>query len=56
MLGDQDLATVNHESERMKASIKNLHLIIVEGAGHTASIEEPQAINAALQNFYNELS
>jgi len=31
-------------------------LIIVEGAGHTVSVEEPQAKIAALQNFYNELS
>lgn len=56
MVGDQDVATIPHKSERMKASIKNSKLLIIQGAGHTASVEEPQAINAALQNFYNELS
>ena len=56
MVGDQDVATVTHKSERMKACIKNSKLIIIEDAGHTASVEEPQAINVALQNFYNELS
>lgn len=56
VVGDQDIATVTHKSERMNASIKNSRLIIIEGAGHTASVEEPQAINAALQNFYSELS
>jgi len=56
MVGDQDVATVTQKSERMKVSIKNSQLIIIEGAGHTASVEGPQAINVALQNFYNELS
>lgn len=56
MVGDQDVATIPQKSERIKASIKNSKLIIIQGAGHTASVEEPQAVNAALQNFYNELS
>ena len=56
MVGGQDVATIPHKSERMKASIKNFKLFIIQGAGHTASVEEPQVINAALQNFYNELS
>ena len=56
MVGDQDVATIPQKSERIKASIKDSKLIIIQGAGHTASVEEPQAINAALQNFYKELS
>lgn len=56
MAGDQDVATIPQKSERIKASIKDSKLIIIQGAGHTGSVEEPRAINAALQNFYNELS
>ena len=56
MVGDQDVATILHKSERMNESIKNSRLLVIQGAGHTASVEEPQAINAAFKNFYNELS
>ena len=53
---DQDVATVTQKSERMKANINNSELIIIEDTGHTASVEEPQAIYVALQNSYNVLS
>ena len=56
MFVDQDVATVTQKSGRMKANIKNSQLIIIEDTGHTASVEEPQAIYVALQNSYNVLS
>jgi 3-oxoadipate enol-lactonase len=55
IVGDQDRATVPAKAERMHARIKGSKLVIVPGAGHTSSVEEPQAVNAALQDFLSRL-
>jgi 3-oxoadipate enol-lactonase len=49
--GDQDVAVVTERSRRMQERIPGARLAIVPGAGHTASVEEPAAVNAALQEF-----
>lgn len=56
MVGEQDMVTIPQKSECLIAIKKDSELIIMQGAGHTAFIEEPPAVNAALQKFYNELS
>ncbi len=56
IVGDQDVATVPEKSERMHAAISGSKLVIVEGAGHSSTIEEPVAINAAIADFLNSLS
>jgi pimeloyl-ACP methyl ester carboxylesterase len=51
MVGDQDVATPLIRAERIHARIHGSKLIHIPGAGHTSTIEEPEAVNAALEAF-----
>lgn len=51
IVGGQDTATVPAKAERMHAGIRGAKLVVVAGAGHTATVEEPEAVNAALEDF-----
>jgi pimeloyl-ACP methyl ester carboxylesterase len=51
IVGDQDTATIPAKSERMHSQIRNSQLIIIPGAGHTSTIEEPEAVNNVLIGF-----
>jgi pimeloyl-ACP methyl ester carboxylesterase len=55
MVGDQDVATVPTKSERMHAKIENSQMVIVPGAGHTSSVEEPAFINQQIREFLGTL-
>ena len=55
IVGDEDVATVPAKSERMNQAIKNSKLHIIKEAGHTSSIEQPEAINAILKDFLSKL-
>lgn len=51
LVGDEDVATVPAKSERMHAAIKGSQLEIIPRAGHSSSIEHPEAVNQSLQAF-----
>lgn len=51
VVGDQDVAIVPANAERMHARIPDSRLVVVPGAGHTSTVEEPEAVNAALATF-----
>jgi 3-oxoadipate enol-lactonase len=51
IVGDQDVATVPAKAKRMHARIPDSRLLVVSGAGHSSTIEEPGAVNAALEEF-----
>ncbi len=51
LVGDQDLATPPARSERIHARIAGSRLRGLPGAGHTSTIEEPAAVNAAIADF-----
>jgi pimeloyl-ACP methyl ester carboxylesterase len=51
MVGDQDVATVPAKAERIRDAIAGARLVIIPGAGHTSSAEEPAFVNAALEEF-----
>ncbi len=51
VVGDQDVATVPAKAERMHARIHGSRLVVIPGAGHTSTVEEPEAVNAALVEF-----
>ena len=53
IVGDQDIATVPAKAERMHARIRGSKLVTIPGAGHTSTVEEPEAVNAALEEFLN---
>lgn len=51
VVGDEDVATVPMKSERMHAAIKDSKLAVIPKAGHSASIEEPEAVVHAMEEF-----
>ncbi len=51
IVGDQDVATVPAKAERMHAAIPGSTLAVIPGAGHTSTVEEPEAVNQALDVF-----
>lgn len=51
LIGDQDVATVPAKSEPMRQRIEGSKLVVIPGAGHTSTIEEPAAVNAAMESF-----
>lgn len=55
VVGDQDVATVPEKSHRMHARIPGSELVVVPGAGHTSTVEEPAAVTAAIEAFLGKL-
>jgi 3-oxoadipate enol-lactonase len=51
MVGDQDVATVPAKAERIAARIAGARLVVIPGAGHTSSAEEPAFVNRELSAF-----
>ena len=51
IVGDQDVATVPAKAERMHTGIPNSKLVVIPGAGHTSTVEEPVAVTAAMEEF-----
>ncbi len=54
LVGDEDVATVPEKSERMHAALDGSRLVVLEGAGHSSTIETPAAVNRALEEFLQE--
>jgi pimeloyl-ACP methyl ester carboxylesterase len=55
IVGDQDVATVPAKAERMHQRIRGSKKVVIPGAGHTATVEEPEAVNKALKAFLDSL-
>ena len=55
MVGEQDTATVPAKAERIHAAIPQSRLVRIAKAGHSSSIEQPTAVNAALDEFLGSL-
>ena len=51
LVGDQDVATPPAVAQRIHARIPQSQLAIIPGAGHTSTVEEPEAVNAAILAF-----
>jgi pimeloyl-ACP methyl ester carboxylesterase len=56
IIGDQDVATVPAKSELMHARIPNSKLVVIPGAGHTSTVEEPASVTAAITEFLASLA
>jgi pimeloyl-ACP methyl ester carboxylesterase len=54
-VGDQDLALPPDNSERLHAGIEGSKFVVIPGAGHTSTVEEPTVVNAAIDEFLNEI-
>ncbi|MDX2304393.1 MAG: alpha/beta hydrolase [Microscillaceae bacterium] len=55
MVGDQDVATVPAKSERIKSQIPQAELVIIPGAGHTSTVEEPEFVNQKILEFLEKI-
>lgn len=55
IVGDEDTATVPAKSERMHQKIAGSELVIIPRAGHSSTIEEPEAVNTAIDAFLAEI-
>ncbi|MCB0639244.1 MAG: alpha/beta fold hydrolase [Lewinella sp.] len=56
MVGDEDVATVPAKAEYMHQHINGSDLVRIPRAGHTSSVEEPDAVNAAIDVFLARLA
>lgn len=51
IVGEEDVATTPGKSHQMHAHIPNSTLITIPDAGHVTPVEEPAAVNGALDDF-----
>lgn len=56
IVGDEDVATPPSRARRMHEAISGSRLVTITGAGHSSSIEQPEAVNLALRDFYSSLN
>ena len=55
IVGDQDVARTVEEAKRLKEMIPHARLVIIEGAGHSSALEEPEAFTHAIEEFLKEI-
>lgn len=55
MVGEEDVATVPAQAERIQARIAGSRLVKIPRAGHSSTIEEPEAVNTAIKAFLSSL-
>lgn len=55
VVGDEDIATIPAKSRRMHTAIKGSQLVVIPHAGHTSTIETPDAVTQALTEFFHHL-
>ncbi len=51
IVGDEDVATVPAEAERIHQALRGSQLVVIPRAGHSSTIEQPAAVNAAIAAF-----
>jgi 3-oxoadipate enol-lactonase len=56
IVGDEDVAVPLAYSQRLHERIAGSRLEIIPHAGHTSTVEEPTAVNAAITNFLDGLA
>jgi pimeloyl-ACP methyl ester carboxylesterase len=54
LVGDQDLPTFQRFADELASSIVGARRVVIAGAGHMATLEEPDAVNDALLAFLSE--
>ena len=55
LVGDEDVATVLTKSEGMHNTISGSKLVIIPQAGHTSTVEQPEAVNNAIGKFLSTM-
>jgi len=54
--GQDDLLTPPSYSEYLHREIKNSRMVVIEDAGHMVMIEQPDAVNRAIEGFVSKVS
>ncbi|MFO0725459.1 MAG: alpha/beta fold hydrolase [Myxococcota bacterium] len=55
LVGEEDVATIPEKAERIAAQIPGAKLVRIPKAGHTSTIEEPEAVTDAIERFIDSL-
>ena len=55
LVGEEDRATVPAKAERIHAAIRDSKLVRIPRAGHSSTIEEPEAVTRQIRGFLREL-
>lgn len=55
LVGEEDVATVPEKAQRIHTQIKNAQLVILKNAGHSSTVEEPEQVNEAIEQFLKNL-
>jgi len=56
LVGEEDVATPPPKAERIQAAIRGSRLVRIPRAGHSSTIENPAAVNAALAEFLSSVT
>ncbi len=56
LVGDEDVATVPDKSRRIQGAVPGAELVIIPGAGHSSTIEQPERVTAALGAFLDRVN
>lgn len=56
IVGEEDTATVPEKSRRIRDGIERAELVTVPRAGHMSSIEAPEAVTRALEDFLGRIT
>lgn len=55
IIGEEDVAIVPEKAKRIHEAIPTSELVMIPAAGHTSSIEQPQKVTEAIQDFLNRV-
>lgn len=56
VVGDEDVATTPDKARALAAGIPGAELVVIPGVGHTSTVEDPAAVNGALDAFYGRVA
>ncbi|HEX6122889.1 MAG TPA: alpha/beta fold hydrolase, partial [Ktedonobacterales bacterium] len=56
IVGEEDVATTPDRAQRIHERIAGSNLVTIPHAGHTSTVEQPAAVNAAILDFLRHLS
>jgi 3-oxoadipate enol-lactonase len=56
IVGDEDVATIPAKARRIVEGISNARLVVIPGAGHSSSVEQPAAVTAAIEDLLQGVS
>ncbi len=56
IVGDEDVATVPEKAQRIASAIAGAELVVIPKAGHSSTIEAPDAVTAAISTFLDRVT